>query len=376
MTWHPHAQQLADRVTPAGSRWRAAVADTPRHLFVPAWWTPGGGAWTRHDGPGDPDKWLAAAYSDRTLVTQIGPLHADHAAPGDQPVGRPTSSSTLPSLVVQMMEHASIDDTSTVLDVGTGSGYGTAVLSARVGADRVTSIDVDGYLTKAAGERLAEIGHQPRIITGDATAPLPGQFDRIFAMVSVRPIPASWLDALPEGGRLATTITNTSLVITARKSEDGGAVGRVEWDRAMFMTTRSGVDYPPRLAGLVDSARVADGEHVAPGRFPVLDVIEAWEVRSMLELAAPDIEHHYEHDGDTRTALMVHADGSWARATSTGRALPTVHQGGPRRLWDLLDEVRDYWLQHGELPLHGARVRVTPEGVIHLQRGQWKATIG
>ncbi|GGO16117.1 hypothetical protein GCM10010116_32480 [Microbispora rosea subsp. aerata] len=72
---------------------------------------------------------------------------------------------------------------------------------------------------------------------------------------------------------------------------------------------------------------------------------------------------------------MVHKDGSWARAEQIGREPPTVHQGGPRRLWDVLDEARDYWLQHGALPLYGANVTITPDGVIHLQRGRWKATI-
>ncbi|MEU8378270.1 methyltransferase domain-containing protein [Streptosporangium sp. NPDC048865] len=376
MEWHPHARALADRVAPPGSRWQTPIADTPRHVFVPAWWKPGGGTWTRLDGPTDPGGWLAAAYADRTLVTQVGPLHADHAAPDDQPVGRPTSSSTLPGLVVQMLRHAAITDACTVLDVGTGSGYGTAVLCERLSAAQVTSVDVDAYLTKAAEERLAEIGHRPRILTSDATGPLPGEYDRIVSMVSVRPIPASWLAVLPVGGRLATTITNTTLLITATKTDDGGAVGQVERDRAMFMTTRSGADYPPRLASLVDVARTMEGDDVAVGRFPVLDVVEAWEVRTMLELAAPDIEHHHEQDGETRTAVMVHADGSWARATSTGRGLPIIHQSGPRRLWDLLDEVRDYWLQHGELPLHAARVHISPDGVITLRRGRWTATIG
>jgi hypothetical protein len=53
-----------------------------------------------------------------------------------------------------------------------------------------------------------------------------------------------------------------------------------------------------------------------------------------------------------------------------------VHQAGPRRLWDILDEVRDYWLSHGEFPLYGAQVTIPPEGdVINLKRGRWQATI-
>jgi hypothetical protein len=73
---------------------------------------------------------------------------------------------------------------------------------------------------------------------------------------------------------------------------------------------------------------------------------------------------------------MAHADGSWARATARGTDSPIVHQAGPRRLWDILDEVRGYWLSQGEFPLYGARVTIPPDGsAIHLQRGQWQATI-
>ncbi|GIH72767.1 methyltransferase domain-containing protein [Sphaerimonospora thailandensis] len=377
MDWHSHAQRLADRVTHPGSRWRAAIAGTPRHQFVPAWWAWNGGRWEVRHGPADEEAWLKAAYADRTLVTRIGTLHADHAGVGDKPAGLPTSSSTLPGLVLQMYRHARIGDKDTVLDVGTGSGYGTAVLCRLLGDDRVTSIDVDAYLTAAAADRLSEAGHKPRVVTSDATAPLPGAFDRIVAMVSVRPIPASWLEALAPGGRLATTITNTSLIVTAVKTADGGAVGQVERDWAMFMRARRGTDYPPGLAELLDVARTADGEHVAMTRFPVLDIEEdAWELRSMLEVAVPGIQHEYHENTNTRTAIMVHPDGSWARAVQAEHTRPVVHQTGPCRLWDEFDAIRDYWLQNGSLPLYGAAVRVDPDGVIHLRRGRWQATIG
>ncbi|MEU8267862.1 protein-L-isoaspartate(D-aspartate) O-methyltransferase [Sphaerisporangium sp. NPDC049002] len=376
MDWLPHAQKLADRVTHPGSRWRDAVADTPRHQFIPAWWQSSGGHWEVQYGPADEAAWLDAAYRNRTLVTKIGTLHADQAKAHDEPTGRPTSSSTLPSLVLQMYRHAMIGDKHTILDVGTGSGYGTALLCHLFGDEQVTSIDVDEYVTSVAAWRLAELDRNPRIAPMNATGEIPWTFDRIVAMVSVRPIPASWLTALNPGGRLTTTISNTSLIVSAVKTDDGGAVGVVERDWAMFMKTRTGADYPPSLAGLVETARTADGEHVSIGRFPVIDIEEnAWELRSMLEVMAPGIEHNYHENGDARIALMVHEDGSWARAEQIGRELPAVHQGGPRRLWDVLDEARDYWLQHGMLPLYGANVRITPDGTIHMQRGRWKATI-
>ncbi len=384
MNWKSHADRLASEATHPVSRWRPVVAAVPRHVFVPRWWAwsatgdgPGAEVWELRDGPADPDAWLAAAYSNRSLVTQVGPLHADHAAPDDRPAGLPTSSGTLPGLVVQMLRHALITDGMDVLDVGTGSGYGCAVLAKRLGPQRVTSLDVDEYLTKAATERLDSIGLHPEMVTCDATGPLPGSYDRIVTTVAVRPIPASWLAALRTGGRLITTITGTSLIVTADKRPNGGAVGVTEWDRAGFMHTRTGPDYPPGLREWFAAIRDAEGEQVSTGRYPVVNVAEAWELYSMLGVTVPGgVLHHFEESGDgLRSAWMLHADGSWARASGTGDQPPVVHQSGPRRLWDTLDDLRRTWLRDGSLPAYGAKVTITPDGGIHFKRGRGHAAI-
>ena len=73
---------------------------------------------------------------------------------------------------------------------------------------------------------------------------------------------------------------------------------------------------------------------------------------------------------------MTHPDGSWARAQATAtREAPTVHQGGPRRLWDPLEDILDRLNWLGELPVYGARVVITPDGETTLTRGAWKATL-
>lgn len=383
MNWKPHSERLAGEVTHPVSRWRPVIAGVPRHVFIPRWWSwagPGSGfgtdVWKLRDGPSDEVAWLEAAYADRSLVTQVGPLHADHAGPGDRPSGMPTSSATLPGLVVRMLRHAYLYDGADLLDVGTGTGYGCAVLARRFGDEHVTSVDVDRYLTKAAAERLDSIGLHPRVETVDATGTIPGEYDRIVSTVAVRPIPASWLAALRPGGRLVTTITGTAMILTADKTLDGDAVGRTEWDRAGFMTARSSPDYPPRLRDMFHRVRDADGEQVSVARYPVVNVVEAWEIWSMLEVTAPGIEHHYQQsDNGRRTAWMLHRDGSWARASSPDGDTPTVHQGGPRRLWDILDDIRYSWLRDGSLPVYGARATITPDGTIHLRRGRWQATI-
>jgi protein-L-isoaspartate O-methyltransferase len=381
--WTSYAERLASEVTHAVSRWRPVIAGIPRHLLIPRWWSWlaagsgfGSDMWELRDGPADDDGWLNVAYGDRSLVTRVGPLHADHGQRGDRVVGMPTSSATLPGLIVQMLRHARVYDGADVLDVGTGSGYGCAVLARQLGDQHVTSIDVDAYLTDVAAERLDRISLRPRVVTGDATGPLGGTYDRIVSTVAVRPIPASWLTALRPGGRLVTTITGTALIVTADKTDDGGAIGRTEWDRAGFMHTRAGVDYPPGLTEEFTVVREADGDQISVGRYPVVNVVEAWEIWSMLGIVAPGIEHYYQQDDDGRcVAWMLHPDGSWARATSINGDMPVVHQSGPRRLWDILEGIRYRWLRDGSLPVYGATVTITPDGACHLKRGRWQATI-
>lgn len=378
--WEGRARALAETTVYPQSRWWDAVISTPRHLLVPRWfeYSQQARSWELRDGPSDSAAWLDAAYSaGKTLVTRIGPAHADHAEPGTGYQGWPTSSATLPHLVIAMYRHARIYDGADVLDVGTGPGYGCALLARRLGGEHVTSIDIDPYLTATAAERLADCGLHPKILTHDACADLPGSYDRIVPMVSMPAIPASWLSALRPGGRLVFSLAASGVVITATKTADGGATGHVESKPAWFMADRHGDDYPPRQAGQFAAIRDRDGEQVTRGRYPVIEVTWDSDLEAMLSVTAPGITHDYTRDPRTgiATACMWHEDESWARATGREDEPPLVHQGGPRRLWDILDDMRHHWITHGCLPLRGAEARIDPDGTCHLRQGDWHATI-
>ncbi|MFE5923593.1 protein-L-isoaspartate O-methyltransferase [Streptomyces sp. NPDC056468] len=379
MNWVQHAERLAGQVVRPESRWHSAVAAVPRHKFVPRWWeSTGDGIWILRDGHSDPEAWLEAAYTNQTLVTRVDACHADRALPEDAGIaidGTPTSSSTLPGLVVQMYRHAMVADDSTMM-VTTGTGYGTALACARLGHDQVTSIDVDTGLVNIAKDRLALHGYRPQMAVCDVTGELPGTFDRIVATVSVRPVPASWLSALKPGGRLVTTIAGTGLILTADKTEDGGATGRIEWNRAGFMPTRHGDDYDHHADEVWQQAKETDGEEVTTSRYPLLYPPDSWDVMSMLALYEPGVTYQRQHSGDERTVWLLHPDGSWARATATGFLdSPTVHQSGTRRLWTTLERIRNRLNREGSLPAYGARVTITPDGVTTLKRGSWTFTL-
>lgn len=375
LRWQDAAARLADTVAKDAPGWHDAVASTPRHLLVPHWWRHDPMSlerpWIRADAPVGGSEHLKAAYSDQTLVTRVGALHADDAAPGQATTGDATSSSTLPGLIVSMAAMLAPHPADRILDVGTGTGYATALLAHRFGDTQVISVDVDGYLVRAARDRLGEIGLRPEIAAVDASRAVPeGTYDRILATVSVRPLPKSWVEALAPGGRVVTTIAATSLLIVADKDPDGVVHGRVQDHAATFMRTRGGEDYPPRLHDVYRLARDADGDTTRPLGGPLWLPWRDWELFNLLELDTPGIEARTatHPDGHEITRLLA-ADGSWARAENS--PVSRVHQGGPRRLWDRLEQVNTRWETTGRFPMHALRVELAPDQGLVRAPGNW-----
>lgn len=365
MNWHPLAQELAAKAAHPRSRWFPAVAGTPRHLLAPAWFYRDDetGQWQAWDGSGeDRQEWLRATFANKTRITRIGPLHAEQARPGDHPAGMPTSSATQPGLVVQMLRLGYLRHGDAICDLGTGTGYSAALLCHRFGADNVTSIDVDPYLTKAATERLGLLGHHPAVHTMDAAQALPGTFDAIVAMFSVRPCPPSWLAALRPGGRMVFAIAGTTLVVCADKRPGGGASGLVDAYTAGFMEARHGADYE---AAAPCPEEQADAER-RPGRYPVVDIDESWDLRSAFGLAAPGVRASFTSRDGIRSLSLWDSDGSWAAGSGHATEAADVRQGGPRRLWDELEAVLDQWVPSWTFPWYRATVEIDPDGTIHL----------
>jgi hypothetical protein len=133
----------------------------------------------------------------------------------------------------------------------------------------------------------------------------------------------------------------------------------------------------PLHRSIPEQALNGDGEQVTTSPYPVVDPAWGWELNAMLSVTVPGltIRSHTSDQADVTTTWIAHPDGSWARAAGTSDEPALVHQAGPRRLWDILDDHRRYWLTHGYLPLRGARARIEPDGTCHLNQDQWHATI-
>ncbi|MFC5802130.1 methyltransferase domain-containing protein [Streptomyces formicae] len=378
--WTEAAKALADKVAAEAPEWHDAVSNTPRHLLIPRWWerVPNSPAeeWELIAPPVGSPAHLEAAFSDKTLITRVGPMHADHAQADEKGTGSPTSSSTLPGLIVSMLHRLHLKPGQRYLDVGFGSGYSAALAGRRIGDEHVTSVDVDPYLVEVGRSRLAEFGRTPHVEAIDATGPVPdGDYDGIMATVSVRPVPATWLRALRPGGRLVTTIAHTALLVTAEMGEDGIARGSVQPDPATFMETRQEADYPAKLNDVFTVARDADGEEVRATDGPIPDLWQEWPLRWLYELDTPGTETRAATDGEGgRIVWLLSADGSWARAEGDGTG--TVHQGGPRRLWDDLERVRRKWEENNRFALHSMSATLSAEGsTLTAPGGGWSFSV-
>lgn len=126
----------------------------------------------------------------------IREAHCDYPLPiGD---GQTISQ---PYIVALMTEALGVNRDAEVLEIGTGSGYQTAIL-AECGA-RVWTIERSGRLSQRARSLFDELGYgRIECIEGDGTLGLPHQapFDRILATGSLPGVPNRLLGQLRDGG--------------------------------------------------------------------------------------------------------------------------------------------------------------------------------
>lgn len=108
-----------------------------------------------------------------------------------------------PYIVALMLEILQLEPSSKVLEIGTGSGYLTALL-ARLSA-HVYSVERHSQLAREAEDTLSRLGFSNiTVLVGDGSKGLPehAPFDAIVVSAAASQIPAPLLDQLREGGRM------------------------------------------------------------------------------------------------------------------------------------------------------------------------------
>ncbi|MBI0375331.1 ATP-grasp peptide maturase system methyltransferase [Streptomyces albiflaviniger] len=361
----PERRALAERLQRAGvlthPMWRAAVEAVPRELFLrPGVFLPADdGRWRPVTSLGE---WVKIAYRDESLVTQLdGHLTAGQAT---EPVpGVPTSSSTTPVTVVGMVEALDVQDGHTVLEIGTGTGYSTALMCHRLGEDNVTTIEVDPGVAARADAVLEAAGYSTWTVTGDGLLghPRRAPYDRVIATCAVRRVPHTWVRQTKPGGIILATLAPGSWaygtgLAKVTVNDDGTAEGRIIGESS-FMQARSQAVVP--LAGDL-SARTAYADSEREAKVPPT-MLEEWMPAFLAQLAAPGAQLVRAAQGDgTQRLYVFDADReSFAAFTENGSGW-TVRQGGPVALWDDIERTLIAW-QDAERPdISTVRLRATP----------------
>ncbi|MEV0604516.1 methyltransferase domain-containing protein [Streptomyces sp. NPDC050315] len=230
-----------------GQTWlRESFLAVPREHFVPdrVWWPQRGDddLYPLMDRTRRPRQWVKAIYRPGApLITQID----DGAVAPDAPASSDafTSSISCARVVVTMLRHLDPQPGQTVLEIGTGTGYNTALLCHRLGDQAVTSIEVDAGLAATAAHHLKALGLHPHLVTGDGTEGHAARapYDRLLSTACVQRVPTAWIQQVRAGGRILTPLTTplgTDALLSLTTDGAGGATGHL-LTAVNFMLLRS-----------------------------------------------------------------------------------------------------------------------------------------
>lgn len=370
--WPQRAARLASQLEATGAagdpQWLDAVRAVPRHELVPSFYQQssdlGGWECLAADDPQTRHLWAEAVYTDQTLVTA---LHVATDQFGSFPV--PASSSTAPSLMLRMLDHLAVHPGVDVVEIGTGCGYNAALLCARLGAEQVTSIDIDGGLVVAAGHRLSALGWRPDLLTADAAGWRPTRgYDRLIATCGVEVVPPSWLHAARAGAVLLIPLTGPladGALVRLTATGDGTATGRFQRDYAGFMPLRGLMP----LRGTAGVRRPDEPDTSRADRPSVVDP-ELLEPSSpfafLAQLLLPRLGPRRTgcSADDTSVTVLTSTDGQWARAWRTRHGEVLVRSGGEPDLWAGVEDVHERWLGHGCPGWERFGLTVTPDAQV------------
>lgn len=195
-------QQLAQVVAGKGivdEKVLAAIGKIPRHLF------------------------MDSSFEDHAYQDKAFPIAAD------QTISQPYT-------VAFQTELLEVNRGELVLEIGTGSGYQTAVL-CELGA-RVYSVERQQELFKKTKRLLERIEYRPRYLSfGDGYKGLPqfGPFDRILVTAGAPFVPKALLSQLKVGGRLVIPVGKDSQVMTLFKRVSEKEFKKTEYGEFRFV---------------------------------------------------------------------------------------------------------------------------------------------
>ena len=142
-----------------------------------------------------------------------------------------------PKVEARLVQDLALKPTDKVLEIGTGSGYTTALLASL--AQRVVSLEIDEAIASAARKNLqqagitnAEVRVADAAANGFAACAAEGPWDAILVAGSVAEVPAGLLALLAKGGRLVTIVGHEPVMraTVVTRVDDAGFSTQQPWD--------------------------------------------------------------------------------------------------------------------------------------------------
>ncbi|QLE74657.1 protein-L-isoaspartate(D-aspartate) O-methyltransferase [Streptomyces rectiverticillatus] len=334
------------------SDWLPTFKAVPRDLFVPDRIWPGIADGTRQnpvvDRAKDPDAWFRAVYSDIPLTTQWD----DGNHTGDGLGKTPSSSSSQPHMVFSMLADLDVKDGHRVLEIGTGTGWNSALLAHRLGGEIVVSIEYDPEVARGAGENQRNAGLSPLVIVRDGRLGYAGgaPYDRIIATCSVGEVPRAWVDQTLTGGLIVApwgTLYGGEAIVRLTV-DDGTASGRFTRSSAFMRLRQQRPNLPPHDAYLKGHAWPGDGVRSTTTLSPA--EVGGWVEQFAIGLQMSGAFWSVERYDDGSYTLWTYSTDtlSWASADyEPGADSFEVVQSGPRRLWDETEAAYCWWEAQG-----------------------------
>ncbi|MFC5825197.1 protein-L-isoaspartate(D-aspartate) O-methyltransferase [Nonomuraea insulae] len=346
---------------------KKAIRAVPRHQFIPpvGLITPGKDS-TAYliNRDADPHTWWDVVYSDTAVVTQ---LH-DGTVPLREATGGYTSSSSQPSTVADLLNLLDPDPGQRVLEIGTGTGWTSALLCHLVGEHgEVTSIEVDRAVAEQAANNIAAAGARPNLILGDGALGYPGRapYDRVHVTCGIRTVPYAWIQQCRPGAVIVLPYSpnfNSNFVLRLVVLPNGTAIGHFP-SLASYMMMRSQRSVEPC------AARGPEEKHHLTTQVDPRTIAYAPAGADLVisTLTGLDSSTSDEPDEDGEAFRMWVSDpndpNSWAVAIwRPGAVEHKVYQVGDRPLWDEVLEAYFRWVSWGRPNRERFGMTVTPEG--------------